>query len=89
MENVYVAGIGMTKFGKHTKTSVELAIEAATKTLDDACITPEEVEELYVGNFAQNMLEGQGHLGPAIGLKNNIKATHVESACGSGGFALQ
>jgi acetyl-CoA C-acetyltransferase len=89
MEKAYVAGIGITKFGKHTKTSVELAMEAATRAIDDAGIAPEDVEELYVGNFAQNMFEGQGHLGPAIGLKNNIKATHIESACGSGGFALQ
>jgi len=90
MEKVYVAGIGMTKFGKHSKTSVELATEASIKTIEDAGLAPEDVEELYVGNFAQNMFEGQGHLGPALygGLKNNIKATHIESACASGGFAL-
>lgn len=90
MEKVYVAGIGMTKFGKHSMTSVELATEASAKAMEDAGIAPGDIEELYVGNFAQNMFEGQGHLGPALygGLRNNIKATHVESACASGGFAL-
>ncbi|MDY6985984.1 MAG: thiolase domain-containing protein [Candidatus Thermoplasmatota archaeon] len=90
--NVYVAGTGMTKFGKHAESSIELSVEAAAKAMEDAGIAPEEIEELYVGNFAQNMFEGQAHPGPALygslGLKNNIKATHVESACASGGFAL-
>jgi acetyl-CoA acetyltransferase len=92
MERVFIAGTGMTRFGKHTETSRELAAEAAIKSLDDSGVVPEEVDELYVGNFSQNLFEGQGHLGPAlygdIGLRNNIKATRVESACASGGFAL-
>ncbi len=88
MERVYVAGIGITKFGKHGETSIELAMDASFKALDDAGLSVKEIEELYVGNFAQNIFEGQAHMGPALLMRNGIKATHIESACASGGFAL-
>lgn len=93
MKKVFIAGIGITKFGKHSeKTFRDLAIEAAMKAIDDAGITPKDITELYIGNFAQGMFEGQTHLAPTLysdlGLKRNIKGVRVENACASGGFAL-
>jgi len=88
VERVYVAGVGITKFGKHRETSIELAMDASFKALDDAGLSVKDIEELYVGNFAQSMFEGQAHMGPALLMRNGIKATHIESACASGAFAL-
>ena len=93
MEKVFVEGVGITKFGKHSgRSGRELAVEAAVKAMEDAETVPQAIEELYVGNFLQNFFEDQGHLGPAlcgdIGLKSGIMAARIESACASGGFAL-
>ena len=45
---MYVKGVGMTRFGVHSKTSQELAYEAIMEALDDAQMGISEVDEIVM-----------------------------------------
>ena len=58
MRPVAVIGIGKTHFGAFADRDLRsLAVEAGRKCLDDANVTPSQIEAFYLGNFA----------GPAVG----------------------
>ncbi len=95
MRDVYVAGIGMTRFTKQPGRSLkDLTGEAVTATLKDAGTTVDEVQACYFGNAVagsmtgQEMLTGQFALRP-LGL-GRIPVVNVENACASAstGFHL-
>lgn len=91
--NVYLAGTGMTTFGRHPDSSaVELAVQAGKAALEDAGLEPSDVETLYVGNFLGQSLHHQGVLASLVarglGLPF-VPATAVEGACASAGIALR
>jgi acetyl-CoA acetyltransferase len=51
MKDVYVIGIGMTRFDKHLDRSVKgLAAEALNKTVADAGIAKDAIEAAYFAN---------------------------------------
>jgi acetyl-CoA acetyltransferase len=82
----------MTAFGKAPeRTSRELFAEAAGKAFADAGLAPDDVEEVFYGNFMGQHAEQQGHSGPlaadAAGV--NAPATRIESACASSGAAVR
>ncbi len=92
MSDPRVAGIGLTHFGKHPeRTGRDLFAEAGLAALDDAGVDPDDVEELFYGNFMGELAEHQGHQGPlmaeALGL--DVPATRYESACASSGVAVR
>ncbi|MFD1587547.1 thiolase domain-containing protein [Halorientalis brevis] len=92
MSDPRVAGIGLTHFGKHPeRTGRDLFAEAGLAALDDAGVDPDDVEELFYGNFMGELAEHQGHQGPlmaeAVGL--DVPATRYESACASSGVAVR
>ncbi|CAI49916.1 acetyl-CoA C-acetyltransferase catalytic subunit [Natronomonas pharaonis DSM 2160] len=59
MPDVAVIGASMTNFGTREKWIRELLAEAGKDCLDDAGVTPGEVDHLYVSNMASGEFEGQ------------------------------
>ena len=64
MRRVAVVGVGVTKFGKHDRSSAELFAEAARDALADAELSPASVQALYYGNVVGGETEKQLHTGP-------------------------
>ncbi len=92
MRPVAVVGIGKTRFGAFADRDLRsLAREAVACCLEDAHARPEQVEALFLGNFAGPSFVGQSHLAPyvaeACGL-TGIPATRFEDACASSGAAF-
>jgi len=89
---VQIAGVGMTPFGERGEcTARELFAEATREAFDDAGLGPNEVEELYYGNFMGEFAEQQGHSGPLAADAAGVTApaTRIESACASSGAAVR
>ena len=92
MNDVHVAGVGMTKFGSSPeRTARDMFAQAAGEAFADADISPEAIEELFYGNFMGEFAETQGHQGPLMADAAGISApaTRVESACASSGVAVR
>ncbi len=92
MRDVAVIGIGETRIGELWDKSLrELGIEAGLKALQDAGVSGDEVDMLYVGNMSAGELINQEHIAPMIadyaGL-DDIPAVRIESGGASGGMAL-
>src|SRR3990172_9834776 len=88
MTEVFVVGIGMTKFGKHPDRAVaDLGTEAVLEAIRDADIDPRRIEAAYCGHVFQGMVAGQRVLAQ-IGLAG-IPLTNVEDACSSGAVATR
>jgi acetyl-CoA acetyltransferase len=52
VSQVRVAGVGMTPFGKSPeRTAREMFGDAAGEAFDDAGVDPDDVEEVFYGNF--------------------------------------
>ncbi len=93
MRKVAVVGVGMGKFGERWEDGLrELSAEAGLRALEDAGITGDDIQALYIGNMSGGRFVGQEHVGAliadAMGL-NPIPATRVEAACSSGGLAFR
>jgi len=93
MRDVYVAGVGMTRFAKQPgRTLKDLTAEAVTAALKDAGHAVEDVRSCYFGNAVagsmtgQEMLAGQFLLRP-LGL-GGIPVFNVENACASASTAF-
>jgi len=91
MREVAIVGAGMTRFGELWGSSLrDMFVEAATEALDGA--GADRLDSMYVGCMSGGQFVGQEHLGPLmadhLGM-TGIAATHVESACASGGVALR
>jgi acetyl-CoA C-acetyltransferase len=57
--DVAVIGASMTKFGQRDSWIQELLAEAGDACLDDAGVSPDAVDHLYVSNMASGEFEGQ------------------------------
>jgi acetyl-CoA C-acetyltransferase/acetyl-CoA acyltransferase len=92
MRRVAVIGVGVTKFGKHDRTSAELFAEAARDALADAELGPEAVQALYYGNVVGGETEKQLHMGPqaasVLGIPG-VPTTRFETACASSHAAFR
>jgi acetyl-CoA C-acetyltransferase len=92
MRRVAVIGVGMTKFGKHDRTSAELFASAAVDALADAEISPGAVQALYYGNVVGSETEKQLHTGPQaasiLGIPT-VPTTRFETACASSHAAFR
>ena len=91
MREVAIVAAGMTRFGELWESSLrDLFAEAALEALGAAGV--DRVDSLYVGCMSAGQFVGQEHLGPLmadqLGMAG-VAATHVESACASGGVALR
>ncbi|HXG02686.1 MAG TPA: thiolase domain-containing protein [Candidatus Binatia bacterium] len=92
MRRVAVIGVGVTKFGKHERTSGELFAEAARDALLDAGLPPRAVQALYYGNVVGGETERQLHAGPQaasiLGIPT-VPTTRFETACASSHAAFR
>ncbi|PIC86268.1 acetyl-CoA acetyltransferase [Sporosarcina sp. P20a] len=91
MTNVYIEGIGMTKFGKFVDKSMkQLLVEASIEALEDA--GNPKVDAVFVGNFMGGSIGNQEILGALVANElglGYIPTAKVEGACASGGIALR
>lgn len=91
---VYVAGVGMTHFGRHTGTSLkELAAIAIERALVDAGATAGDLEAAFFANSTQGHMDGQDMIRGQIALRafgiQGIPVVNVENACASASTAFQ
>ena len=60
MESIYVAGVGMTPFGRHRQWSVkDLTRQAVTAALQDAGCDASLLQAAYFSNATQGHMDGQ------------------------------
>ncbi|MBW2436437.1 MAG: hypothetical protein JRF29_04100 [Deltaproteobacteria bacterium] len=92
---VCVVGAGMSKFGMfQDKDSKDLFVEAFSEMRSsvDKGLDPNDIDALYVGNFANDFFIQQSHWGPIlsdiIGLTPK-PATRTEGACASSALAFR
>jgi acetyl-CoA acetyltransferase len=91
--NAYVAGVGMTPFGRHMdKTLKALAGLAITDALKDAGIGPGDLQAAWMGNAAAGVVTGQEMIRGQLALRalgiGKIPVVNVENACASSSTAL-
>ncbi|OPX18179.1 acetyl-CoA acetyltransferase [candidate division WOR-3 bacterium 4484_100] len=91
MRDVYIIGVGMTKFGELWGKSLrQIFVEAALSAIDDAGV--DHIESMYVGAMTTGLFVGQEHIGALMADylgSAPVPAVRVESACCSGGMALR
>jgi acetyl-CoA acetyltransferase len=88
-----VAGVGMTRFGKHLDTGLKaLGAEAVQAALADAGIEGADLEAAYVGNAAAGLVTGQECIRGQVILRSiglgKLPVVNVENACASASTAL-
>ena len=88
-EDVYIVGIGMTKFGRYPDRSVpDLGAEAALDALDDSGLKIQDMQALYSGNLMQaSAMVGQRIL-QQIGM-TGIPVVNCANACATGATAFR
>ncbi len=85
---VYIAGVGETKFGKHELNYDALGRIAALQALRDSNINrPNVVQSAYVANATNGLVTGQTVL-KDLGMCGHMPIINVESACSAGGMAV-
>lgn len=83
MQDIYIHGGAMTRFGKHPGVlAPELAQQAILKALDDAGVSRDEIQAVYCANVLGGMILGQ-LIVRDLGFKG-IPVYNVENACASG-----
>ncbi len=90
---VFVAGVGITRLGRHEQETVKSLTAAAVRAaLADAGADPAAIEAAFFANTRQPMLEGQNTVRGQIALAPlgvaGIPVVNVENACASGSSAL-
>jgi acetyl-CoA C-acetyltransferase len=92
MRDVAIIGVGLNrKWGELWEMSLrDIFVDAALNALEDAGV--DHFDSLYVGCMTGGLFVGQEHLGclmaDYLGM-GPVPATHVESACASGGVAFR
>jgi len=95
LRKVAVIGVGDTKFGELWDASFrDIGIRAGLSAVEDANISAEMIDAIYVGNMSAGRFIEQEHIGALIsdysGLaRDHIPATRIEAAGASGGLALR
>lgn len=93
MRRVAVIGTGHSKFCFNSpKTSVEMLAEVALDAIEEANISPRDIQAINVGNVLGDFEEGQGMVqsffANDIGCFN-VPASRFEGACASGSMAVR
>ena len=92
MRDVAIIGVGHTKFGRASKTSLELFAEAALRAIDDAGVSLKDIEALFQGAALPGFEEGQVMSAAFSAAELNlgpIPATRYEGACASASVAIR
>src|SRR3954454_10511111 len=89
IDDVWILGIHMTKFGKHPdKDTLDLAAEATMGALADGGVSIKDVGVMAAGN----LLGGAGGIGQALQKQigqTGIPVYNVANACATGATALR
>lgn len=92
MREVAVVGVGMTRFARLPFSNVEMFSLAGREALEDASLSPGDIQALVCGNVFAVFEEGQSNLAPFVasdlGL-DPVPATRVEGACASASLAIR
>jgi len=93
MREVYVIGVGMTRFGMFFDRNMKsLAAEAVTNAMTDAGISKSDIETAFVANSLQGLYNGQESIRGQIVLRNMgiglIPVFNIENACASSSSAF-
>lgn len=91
--DIFIAGIGMTRLGKRLEDSVKaLTAEAVGEALADAGASVGDIGAAWFSNTRQPMLEGQNTIRGQAALRplgfEGLPVVNVENACASGSTAL-
>jgi acetyl-CoA acetyltransferase len=91
--NAFVAGVGMTRFGKHLETGLKaLGAEAVRAALADAGLGVRDLEAAYVANAMAGLITGQECVRGQVILRSmgigRIPVINIDNACGSGSSAF-
>src|SRR5712691_11085872 len=92
MRRLAVIGVGITKFGKHERSTAELFAEAAADAIQDAGVSPRTIQAIYFGNVVGGEGERQLHMGPQAGSVLGLPAvptTRFETACATSHSAFR
>jgi len=92
-ETVYIAGVGMTPFGKQIDKSIkDLTRDAVALALKDAGCEARALQGAFFANCTQGHMEGQDMIRGQIALRSmgiqGIPVINVENACASASSAL-
>lgn len=93
MTEVYVAGTGMTAFGKFPGATMRsLTTESVTAALTDAGLEPADVQLVFFGNGAGGLITGQEMIRGQAALRYSgvlgVPIVNVENACASASTAF-
>src|SRR5690349_8934493 len=91
--NAYVAGVGMTSFGRMMDAGLKsIAGEAVKAALFDAGVYPGEVQAAWRSNAAAGVLTGQECIRGEVVLRSvglgGLPVVNVENACASASTAF-
>lgn len=91
--NAYIAGVGMTHFGKFLDRNLKsIAGEAILAAIQDAGIDSDAIEAAWVGNAAAGLVTGQECIRGQVVLRSvgigRIPVVNVENACASASTAF-
>ncbi|MCZ0735638.1 thiolase family protein [Phreatobacter sp. AB_2022a] len=93
MTDIFIAGVGMTAFGKQLDRSLKhLGAEATGLALADAGAAQRDIEAVFFGNCVQGHMEGQDMIrgeivARAMGIER-VPVINVENACATASTAL-
>jgi acetyl-CoA acetyltransferase len=92
LEAVFIAGVGMTSFGKFTTRSVRsLSEEAVGAALKDGKTDANDVEIVFFANAVAGLITGQEMIPGQVALRHTgllgLPIVNVENACASGSSA--
>ena len=93
MNQVFIRGAAMTRFGKQMeRSSRELAEEVVAGVLQDAELRPADIDACYVGNAVSGLMTGQESIRGQVVLRNTgllgVPIVNIENACASSSTAL-
>ena len=92
--NAYIAGICMTRFGKHLDRGMKsLGGEAIQSALDDAGIEKSAIQAAWMANAAGGLITGQECISGQVILRGlgigTIPVINIENACASASTAFE
>ena len=91
--NAYIAGVGMTNFGKHLDITLKgLAGEAIKAAVADAGISLDDLQAAYMANGAGGVVQGQEMISGQVALRElgvgKIPVVNIENACATSSTAF-
>jgi len=88
MRDVAIIGVGETEFGElWDKSFRDLGIEAGLKAIQDAKVTAEEIDAIYVGNMSAGKFIDQEHVSALVADYSGLADEHLPTVRVEGGGA--